>query len=566
MHVAAVYPRTMKAPRWLATAAGAVVVLACRGGPSHDATATTTGASGTTVVATTSGTAGTQTGGTVGGSGTAGDTSGGAPRCSEAPEDYLDGSLVEQLAALGTGTLCCADLLAAYLDRIEALDDGPDGIGAVIALDPAAAQAAAALDAQDRPAGPLHCALLLVKDNIDVAGMANTAGSLAMVDNVVPTDAPAVAALRTAGAVVVGKANLSEWANFRGQNSTSGWSSLGGQTKNGANPAYNPCGSSSGSAAAIAAGMVPAALGTETSGSVVCPASMNGVVGFKPTLGLVSRTDVIPIAHSHDTIGPMARTVEDVALLLSVMAGPDPEDPATSEIPPGFETDFPAALEGATFAGKRLGVAPSFVAAFPVEEQALFDAQIARIEAAGATVVDVSLPSTAPLSGPFVTVLTTELKVDLNAYLADHAAPGVPGSLAEIIAFNEANAAEVMPYFGQEWFLQAQNTAGLDDPQYVDALATVRQGAGANGLLPVLEGNDLDAIVLPTTGPAWTTNYATGDAGGPSAAFLPAAAGYPHLTVPMGEVGDRPVGISFIGRPWDDAAMLALGHAYETLP
>jgi amidase len=467
---------------------------------------------------------------------------------------WLDRSASEQVDAVRDGEVCCEALIDGYVDRIST---DPDGINPMIAW-----------DASVRPTGgdALACMIVAVKDNIDVLGFSNTAGSLTMTANAIDVDAPAIAGLRAAGAVVLGKANLSEWANFRGYGSTSGWSSVGGQTKNGAASDYNPCGSSSGSAAAVAAGMIAAAVGTETSGSIVCPSSVNGVVGMKPTLGLVSRSGIIPIAHSHDTAGPITRTVEDAAMMLEAMAGADADDPATGAIPAGFDFDFSAALDGASLDGTVLGYSSSFANGFSADQRAVYDAALADMSDAGATLVDIALPPSGALGGPFLTVLLTEFKAGLNAYLAGHAASGVPGSLADIIAQNQAEAATIMPHFGQEYFTQAEATAGLSDPGYLAALAQVTQGAGADGLLVVLDANALDAIVIPTTGPAWPTNYATGDANSdPSAAFLPAAAGYPHLTVPMGRVDDRPVGLSFIGRAWDDASILALGHAFASL-
>lgn len=480
---------------------------------------------------------------------------GDAPVCGD-PIPWLEESASAQVEAMVAGELCCLDLALAYLDRI----DTDRTVNAVIAIDDATEDAAAMLDTT--VAGPLHCATVLVKDNIDVAAMATTAGSLAMVDNVVATDAPAIAGLRAAGALIVGKANLSEWANFRGQSSTSGWSSVGGQTHNGADPARNPCGSSSGSAAAVAAGLVAASIGTETSGSIVCPSSVNGVVGLKPTVGLVSRTGVVPLSHTFDTTGPITQTVADAALLLSAMAGPDPLDPATDAIPPGLDLDFVAALDGVTLQGARIGTSLPFAAQFGAEEQALYQTRLDALQSAGATLVPIDMPNA---GGNLVTVLTTELKVDLNAYLADHAAPGVPETLADVIAFNDDNAETVLVHFGQQWLVAAEATTGLDDPGYIAAVQQLVQSAGEDGLLPVLDDDDLDAIVVPTTGPAWITNYATGDAGTPSSAFLPAAARYPHLTVPMGEVAGLPVGLSFIGRPFEDATILALGHAFEQL-
>ena len=483
----------------------------------------------------------------------------------EDPADWLDRPLAEQVAALESGQLCCTDLTAAYLDRIASIDEGADEINAMLAVDERAETWASALDASAGSANVLQCALIGLKDNIDAEGLPTTAGSLAMVDNVVAVDSPVAAGLRGAGALLIGKTNLSEWANFRGDNSTSGWSSFGGQTKNGADPGFNPCGSSSGSGAAVAAGVLPAAIGTETSGSIVCPSSQNGVVGFKPTVGLVSRSGIIPISHSHDTAGPMTRTVRDAALVLGAIAGPDPNDPATADIPADTDFDFVAQLDDTSLQGARLGYSPGFTAGFGGAVSGLFDTQRAALEAAGAEIVEIQLPNTAPIGNSFTTVLITEFKADLNAYLADHAGAGVPADLAALIDFNNANAAEVMPHFGQEWFERAQATSGLTDPTYLNAVDQVASVAGTDGLLATLDDNDLDAIIGPTTGPAWITNYQTGDQGGPSSAFLPAAAGYPHLTVPMGAADGRPVGISFIGRPWEDASILSLGHAYEQI-
>jgi len=479
--------------------------------------------------------------------------------CAGEPADpWLSRSTLEQVEAAASGALCCADLTDAYLERIST-----DPVNAIIATDASASARAVRLDAASE-AGELHCAVVAVKDNIDVAGMANTAGSLAMVDNMIHADAPAMAGLRAAGAVLIAKANLSEWANGRGWRSTSGWSSVGGQTLNGANPAYNPCGSSSGSAAAVAAGLVSASIGTETSGSIVCPASVNGVVGFKPTLGLVSRTGIVPLAHSFDTPGPITRTVLDAAAVLSAMAGADEADPATHAIPPAFDFELVAQAEEGTLSDARLGWSPTYVEGLPRAQSDIFRVALAEMSSAGAVVVEIDLPDAESLSGPFERVLTTELAAGLDAYLSTHAAPGVPTSLEAIIAFNEAHAAQVMPHFGQEFFLAAQATTGVDDPDYLVARQRVLRQAGPEGLLTVLDSHRLDAIVLPTMGVAWKTNHDAGDRfSGPSAAFLPAAAGYPHLTVPMAELDGLPLGLSFIGRPWLDGALLGLGHAYE---
>lgn len=483
------------------------------------------------------------------------------------PAAYLDRPLREQIEAAQSGALSCAGLSAGYLARVEERDRGAAGIHSVLLVDPAAGDTAAGLDAALDPDAParLQCAVVLIKDNIDTAGLATTAGSIALANNVPAEDAFVVKRLREDNALSLGKANLSEWANFRGYGSTSGWSSLGGQTHNGVDVGYNPCGSSSGSAAAVAGGIVAAALGTETDGSIVCPAAVNGVVGFKPTVGLVSRAGVIPISHTQDTVGPITTTVGDAARLMSVLAGEDPQDPATASIPAGFDFDFESALENATLAGARLGVVDSLTGYDAALDQ-VFAEQVSRIEAAGATIVHVTLPSAAQIGNDEYIVLLTEFKVGLNAYLASHATAGQPATLAELIAFNDDNASTVMAHFGQEIFELAEATAGLDDAVYLDAKAQALLAAGEQGIAAVMAAEALDALLAPTTGPAWVTNYTTGDDFSGITSTHAAVAGYPHLTVPMGAVNGLPVGLSIFAGAWQDAAVLALGHAYETLP
>lgn len=484
------------------------------------------------------------------------------------PEDYLDRSLCEQVEVMESMLLTSAALTSAYLQRIEERDRGDDGLHAVLALDPNASAMATAADQHRGSGALLQGAVILLKDNVDTEGLATTAGSLAMVGNVPAADAPIVARLRQARAVIVGKANLSEWANARGAYSTSGWSSLGGQTRNGANPSYNPCGSSSGSAAAVAAGLVSASIGTETDGSIVCPASVNGVVGFKPTVGLLSRTGIIPISHSQDTAGPLTRNVRDAARLLTVMAGADPSDIATSDIPTDLELDFEAGLDDATFSGMRLGVVDNLMG-YHDGVDALFEAQVAMMEGAGATIVHVSLPSWTSYAAAEMTVLTYELKHDLNEYLASHAGPGQPGTLAELIAFNDAHADEVMPYFGQEFFLQAEATTGLEAPEYLEAKQVVPRVIGEEGIDAVIASNTLDALICPTSGPAWKTDYAKGDRIAGVSSSPAAIAGAPHLTVPMGTIEEGqdslPVGLSIFASRWRDGAVLVVGEAYEAV-
>jgi amidase len=479
------------------------------------------------------------------------------------PEDYLDQPLRTQVTALDNGTITSAGLTAAYLARIGMRDPGDGGVHAIIVLDPKAATHAAALDAERGDGALLQGADILVKDNIDTDGIATTAGSLAMSNNVPPADAFVIARLHAAHGLMLGKTNLSEWANFRSTTATSGWSSVGGQTYNGRNTGYDPCGSSSGSAAAVAAGLASAALGTETNGSLVCPASVNGVVGFKPTVGLVSRAGVIPISTSQDTVGPLTRTVGDAARMLRVIAGPDPNDPLTSAIPKGMSLDFETPLTTATLKGKRLGVVSAFGFGAPV--MAVFNAQTALMQKAGATLVDASL-DVSSWGSDELTVLLYEFKVDINAYLAAHPVPGQAMTLQDLIDFDTAHAATVMPYFGQELSTEAEATTGLSSPTYTTALADAQSATRAHGILAALSANHLDALICPTNDPAWVIDYATGDPDTLHSASGPAAvAGYPHLTVPMGTVGGLPVGMSFFGAAWDDANVLALGYAYEQL-
>jgi amidase len=444
------------------------------------------------------------------------------------------------------------------LKRIKALNPR---INAVIATDPTALDQARALD-RGTARGPLFGMPILIKDNIESLGpLPTTAGSLALRDNVTNRDAPLVARLRQAGAVIVGKTNLSEWANIRASNSISGWSAYGGQTRNPYALNRNPCGSSSGSGAAVAAGMVPAAIGTETDGSITCPAAINGVVGFKPTVGMVSRTRIVPISHSQDTAGPMARTVRDAALVLSAIAGSDAADPATAEAD-GHRGDFAAGLAADSLRGKRLGVM-RFASGFGTDP--VFEAALQTLRAQGATLVEIKeFKGRSEIGSNEFTVLLTELKADMNAYLAT-TPPGVrTRTLGDLIAFNAAHADAELALFGQDTFEQAEKTKGLDDPDYKKARATSLRMAGAEGIDKLLKDNDVVALVGPTMPPAWPIDAVNGDQiSGGGGGGLAAVAGYPHLTVPMGTVKGLPVGLSFIGPKWSDQMILSLGYAYE---
>ena len=404
---------------------------------------------------------------------------------------------------------------------------------------------------------------VLLKDNIETADMPTTAGSLALVDNAPGRDAPLVARLREAGAVILGKTNLSEWANIRSSNSISGWSAVGGQTRNPYDPERTPCGSSAGSAVAVAIGLAPAAIGTETNGSIVCPASVNGVVGFKPTVGLVSRTHIIPISHSQDTAGPITTTVEDAAIIMTVIAGTDPLDPATIEAD-ARKVDYRAALDPNSLQGARIGVMRFLLSNYSAETRAVFEQNLQALRDAGAELVEIAEgPDLRAIGTASRLVLMTELKVDLNAYLASTDPQQVPTrTLADLIAFNAAEPRETV-LFGQELFLLAEATKGLDDPAYIEARASSFRMAGPEGIDRMMADNQVVALIAPTTSRAWTNDPTDDDRSQGSSSSLAAVAGYPHLTVPMGFDRGMPVGISFIGGKWDDARILSLGHAYE---
>ncbi len=472
----------------------------------------------------------------------------------------IPATLEQQQSALRSGKLSATELLQYYEQQIAARNPAT---GAVQALDPQAKQVAARIDQQKKYKGALTGLPLLLKDNIDAQGMITTAGSIALAENLVQKDAPLVARLRAAGAVIVGKTNLSEWANLRSSKSTSGWSSAGAQVRNPYDLSRSPCGSSSGSGAAVAARMIPAAIGTETDGSIVCPASVNGLVGLKPTVGLVSRTGIVPISHTQDTAGPMTLSVKDAALLLNVMAGSDPADPATVEADKRRSKDYAKGLSRNGLQGRRLGLVRQLAEGYDAETKALFQRSLATLKAAGATVVEVDLPGLEELDKDELTVLLYDFKADLNHYLAATPATVKHRQMADVIAFNQAQAERVMPYFAQDLMEQAQATSGLQDPVYLAAAARVRQKAGIQGIDATMRRHGLDALIAPTTGTAWPIDYKAGDVIEGSASTPAAVAGYPHLTVPMGLVRGLPVGLSFFGHAWGEARLLQLGYAFE---
>ena len=445
----------------------------------------------------------------------------------------------------------------AALDRIAAVDAQ---LHSVIAVDPTAIEQARAVDAGSLR-GPLAGQPVLIKDNIESAGtLPTTAGSLALANNVTNRDAPLVARLRGAGAVVLGKTNLSEWANIRSSHSISGWSAVGGQVHNPWALDRNPCGSSSGSGAAVAAGIVRFAVGTETDGSVTCPAAINGIVGLKPTVGLVSRTHIVPISHSQDTAGPMADDVRDAAALLTVIAGSDPADPATAEAD-RHRTDYAAQLDAGSLKGKRIGVM-RFASTGQLDPA--FETALAILREQGAVLVDIKKFDDRAIGGNELTVLLTELKADMADYLKGSPAPIAVRSLADLIALNKEHAQQEMSLFGQELFEQAEKTKGLDDAAYKKARKASFEAAGPNGIDRLLKEYKVIALVGPTAGPAWKIDAVNGDQfSGGGAGNLAAVAGYPHLTVPMGLVKGLPVGLSFMGPKWSEALLLSLGYAYE---
>ena len=466
-------------------------------------------------------------------------------------------------AEMAAGKTTSQALVRRYIARIRRLQPK---LHAIITLNPNALAQARELDAERRAGrlhGPLHGVPLLLKDNIESADeMATTAGSLALKDNVTHRDAAVVARLRAAGVVILGKTNLSEWANFRSAHSMSGWSAIGGMVRNPYALNRSACGSSAGSGAAVAAGLAAAAIGTETDGSVTCPASVNGVVGLKPTLGLVSRIYIVPISHTQDTAGPMGRSVEDVAALLTIMAGSDPIDAATVEAD-AHKTDYSAALSKDALRGKRIGVLQPDYSFVPLIAP-LYQAAMEKLRAAGATVVQVKVEQDPKIGVQEHFALATEFKVGLKAYLASTDPAKVQvRTLADLIRFDSATSRETA-LFGQETFEYAQSTEGLDDSNYKVARAESQSAARA-ALDKVMDGQHLDALVSPTTGPAWSFDAVGGDRSyGGSASGLPAVAGYPHLTVPMGLAkGGLPVGLSFIGRPWSEAQLLAFGYAFQ---
>ena len=476
--------------------------------------------------------------------------------------DEYDIAMLQE--AMETGELTARELVDYYLGRIDAIDRSGPELRSIIETNPDARAIADALDIERRNSGargPLHGIPVVLKANIDTGdGMATTAGSLSLAGHRAATDAFLVRELRDAGAIVLAKTNLSEWANFRSTRSSSGWSSIGGQTRNPYDIARNPCGSSSGSAVAVAANLSVLAVGTETDGSVVCPASINGIVGIKPTLGLVSRTGIIPLAHSQDTAGPMARTVRDAAIMLSSMSSADPTDPATADRPESV-VDYAANLRLDSLAGKRIGIIRGYTGAGdnPYLDDN-FDRVVDVLRAQGAVIIDPIEIDTEGMDSAEYEVLLYEFKADLNNYLAKSGAP--MKTLSDIIAFNTAHADTVMPFFGQDILDLAETKGSLTEPAYLEALATSKRIA-KDGIDNALQEHQLDALVAPTNGPAWMTDHVNSDHFSVSSSSLAAVSGYASITVPSGYVFGLPAGVSFIGGAFSEQQIIQIAYAYE---
>jgi amidase len=488
-----------------------------------------------------------------------------------APFDLEEVTIAELQQRLSSGRETSRSLVDKYLARIDELDRRGPELRSVLEINPDARSIADAMDAERRAGrmrGPLHGIPVVLKDNIATADrMLTTAGSLALAVAPAPADAFIVERLRAGGAVLLGKTNLSEWANFRSTHSSSGWSGRGGQTKNPYALDRNPSGSSSGSGVAVAANLAAVAVGTETDGSIVSPSSVNSLVGIKPTLGLVSRSGIVPIAHSQDTAGPMARTVEDAAILLGVLAGTDPRDGTTASADAKGRRDYSRSLVRDGLRGARIGVVRNRLFGYSTAADALADLAIADMKRAGAVIVD---PANIPTLGRFdeseFDVLEYEFKADLNKYLAALGSRAQVRSLMDVIAFNDAHVSEELPHFGQEIMVTAQKKPPLTDAKYRSELASNRRMAGVLGIDATMKAYRLDALVAPTGGPAWLIDLVNGDGGtasAPGPSTVTSVAGYPHITVPMGFANGLPVGISFFGRAWSEPTLIKLAYAYE---
>ena len=495
-------------------------------------------------------------------------TGSGAGEAQIPPFEFDEVTVDDLQRMMESGEHTARSITQAYIDRIEAMDrQGPE-LRSMIEVNPDALEIADQLDAERRaggPRGPLHGIPVALKDNLDTHDrMTTTAGSLALEGSIPPRDSFVAERLRAAGAILLGKANMSEWAYFRGERATSGWSARGGQCVNPYALNRNPCGSSSGSGVAASANLCALTVGTETGGSIMCPSSSNGIVGIKPTVGLWSRSGIIPISHSQDTAGPMTRTVRDAAILLGGAVGVDPRDEATARSEGNFHTDYTQFLDSAGLQGARIGVARSFTG-FDPRVMVLFEDAIQAMRDAGAVIVD---PANLPVANwrdelPLI-VLEYEFKTDLNAYLATLGPDAPVRTLAEIIEFNEQNAELEMPYFGQQRMIASQARGPLTDEVYLNAVRTIQRGNREDGIDALMNEHQLDAIVAPTRDLPWTTDHIKGDRlDGGSSAGPAAIAGYPDISVPMGFVSGLPAGVSFFGRAWSEPVLIRIAFAFE---
>jgi amidase len=482
------------------------------------------------------------------------------------PFDLDEKTITELQEGMIAGKFTARSLVELYRARIEEIDKQGPAVNSVIELNPDALDIADALDKERKdkgPRGPLHGIPVLIKDNIDTADrMATTAGSLALVGAKPAKDAFVVERLRKAGAVLLGKTNLSEWGNIRSSPSVSGWSARGGLTRNPYALDRNTSGSSAGSAAAVAASLCAAAIGTETDGSIVSPSSVNGVVGLKPTVGLIGRSGIIPLSHTQDTSGPIGRTVRDVAMLLGALVGVDPDDNATKEGADKSFTDYTRFLNADGLKGRRIGVVRKLFG-FSKAVDALMEGSLQALERQGATLVEADVPTLGKFDNSEMIVFMYELKANLNAYL-EKLGPSAPvHSLKEIIEFNRRNKTKEMPYFGQNLFIRAEAAGPLTSPEYLEALEINRRLSRTEGIDAVMDRHRLDALTAPTGGPAWITDLKHGGGGVGGSSSLAAVAGYPNITVPAGFVTGLPVGISFFGRAWSEPVLLRLAYAFE---
>lgn len=488
-----------------------------------------------------------------------------------APHAELEETTLDDLQrAMAVGRLSARRLVEMYRERIQALDSNGPRLRSVIELNPDAEAIADALD-RERAAGnvrgSLHGIPVLLKDNIETADrMGTTAGSLALVGAHPAADAGVVARLRAAGAVLLGKANMSEWANFRSTHSSSGWSSRGGQARNPYALDRTPCGSSSGSASAVAANLSAVSLGTETDGSILCPGAMNGVVGIKPTVGLTSRAGVIPIAHCQDTVGPFGRTVADAAAVLWAIAGPDPRDAVTASSDGRLPVDYQHLLNPQALRGARIGIPREVYFGYSEKSDAVAQKAIEALRALDAVIIDpANIPTAKQMSSSEaeMTVLLYEFKADLNAYLGGLGPEAPVHSLEEVIAFNRAHADAVMPYFGQELLEMAQAKGPLTEQEYITAREECVRLSRQEGIDAVLDQHQLDALVMPTASPPWKIDLVDGDHGMGGASQPAALAGYPAITVPAGETFGLPVGVTFMGRAWTEPKLISFAYAFE---